>query len=142
MYSRAVALRPDAAGIWQMMGIALEKVDELENARKAFERACELEDDYGPTWVNLGNVLLKQNKGAAALDAGRRAVQLTPAHPGGYGVVGRAQMQLKAYDRALPALEKCVELAVKTPHWKEPAEEWLEQCKKRLDEKAAPSSEE
>ncbi len=44
----ALVLRPDTAGIWQMLGLALEKVGELGNGRDAFERACELEDAYGP----------------------------------------------------------------------------------------------
>ena len=134
MYSRAIALRPDAAGIWQMMGIALEKVDELENAREAFERACELEDDYGPTWVNLGNVLLKLERADEAQTAGQRAIELTPDHPSGYGVVGRALMQQEKYQEALPILEKCDEVRVNDRRWQKPSKQWIAECKRHLSE--------
>jgi serine/threonine protein kinase/Tfp pilus assembly protein PilF len=113
MYSRALALRPDAAGIWRMMGIALEKVEELENACDAYERACELEDDHGPTWANVGTMLLLQKRSDEALNAGRRVIELMPDHPDGYGIAGRALMQQKNFDEALPLLEKCDEVRPK-----------------------------
>jgi hypothetical protein len=34
----------------------LTKIACAPHARDAYERACEPEPDYGPTWVNLGNV--------------------------------------------------------------------------------------
>ena len=107
-YSRCIALRGDAAGIWQMMGIALEQVDELQNAREAFQRACELEDDYGPTWANLGNVLLKQQNSDEAVKAGRRVIELMTDHPEGYGIAGRALMQQEKYTEALDRIAICV----------------------------------
>ncbi len=133
MYSRALAIRPDVAGIWHIMGLALEEVDELENAREALARACELEDDYGPSWVSLGNVLLKQNRSSEALVAGRRAIVLIPDQPAGHGIIGRALMQQNNYQDALPALEKCDRLGKVAPQWKSPSSEWLKECRRRLE---------
>jgi tetratricopeptide (TPR) repeat protein len=113
MYSRALALRPDAAGIWRMMGIALEEIEEPDNALDAYERACELEDDHGPTWANVGTMLLLQKRSDEALNAGRRVIELMPDHPDGYGIAGRALMQQKNFDEALPLLEKCDEVRPK-----------------------------
>jgi tetratricopeptide (TPR) repeat protein len=96
-----------------MMGIALEKVEELENACDAYERACELEDDHGPTWANVGTMLLLQKRSDEALNAGRRVIELMPDHPDGYGIAGRALMQQKNFDEALPLLEKCDEVRPK-----------------------------
>ena len=132
MYSRALALRPDAAGIWQMMGMALEQVDELDNARDAFARACELEDDYGPTWVQLGNILLIQNRSAEALSAGRRVIELMPDQPHGYGIAGRALMQQAAYKEALPLLEKCDQVRKNNPRWQKPSKQWIAECKRTI----------
>ena len=134
MYSRALAVRPDAAGIWRVTGIAPEKLDELENAHEAFARACELEADYGPSWVDLGNVLLRQERYAEALSAGQRAMDLMPEHPAGYGLAGRASMRKENPQAALPLLEKCAQLAATTPTWKEPAQEWLDTCRQRVEE--------
>jgi len=139
MYSRALTLRPDAAGIWQMMGMSLERVDELDNAREAFERACELEGDYGPTWLNLGNVLLIQQRSDAALNAGRQAIDLMPEHPGGYGIAGRALMQLKNYEEALPLLEKCDDVRKNHRRWQKPSKQWIADCKRRLNGSSVPA---
>ncbi len=136
MYSRAIAMRPDAAGIWQMMGIALEKVDELENAREAFEEACELESDYGPTWANLGNVLLQLDEAEQAKAAGQKAIDLMPERPAGYGIVGRALMQQEMYKEALPILEKCDEVRVNERRWQKPSKQWIAECKRHLAEQA------
>jgi len=137
MYARATAIRPDAAGIWQMMGMALEKVDELDNARDAFERACELEDDYGPTWVNLGNVLLKQDRSTEALAAGRRAIELMPDKPAGHGIVGRSLMQQGKFHDALPVLEKCDQVRKNNPRWQGPSKKWIAECKRLMQESPA-----
>ena len=132
MYSRAVALRPDASGIWRMMGIALDKVNEPDNAREAFERACELESDYGPSWVSLGNVLLKLKRYDDAINAGRRATRLQPKKPAGHGIIGRALMQQKKYKAAIPNLEQCNQLSAKSPKWKQQSEQWLGECRRLL----------
>ena len=138
MYSRALALRPDAAGIWRMMGIALEKVDEPENACDAFERACELEDDYGPTWAGFGNALLMLDRSDEALKAGRRIIELMPDHPDGYGIAGRALMQQKNYDEALTLLEKCDEVRSNYPAWQQTSKRWIAECKRLMEQAPAP----
>lgn len=135
MYSRAIALRPDAAGIWQMMGIALEKVDEFENARDAFE----LEDDYGPTWANLGIVQLELNNSEEALQAGRRTIELMPDQPSGYGIAGRALVLQEKYEEALPLLEKCDEVRANFRRWQKPSKQWIAECKRLMQEAEKPN---
>ena len=132
IYSRALALRPDAAGIWQMMGLALERLGEFDNARHAYERACVLESDYAPTWVNLGNVLLAQKDFEAAVNAGDRAIELRPDHPSGYGIKGRAFMFAKQYQQALILLEKCDEVRSNHRAWQKPSKQWIAECKRLL----------
>ncbi|MEO2018710.1 MAG: serine/threonine-protein kinase [Fuerstiella sp.] len=138
MYSQAIALRPDAAGIWQMLGMALEKADELDNARDAFRRACELEHDYGPTWANLGNVLLRQEDGDQALTAGRRVIELMPDHPRGYAIAGRALMQQEKFNEALPLLEKCDEVRVNHRRWQKTSKRWIAECRQKLKSTTQP----
>lgn len=133
MYMRALALRPETAGIWQTMGLALVKLEEFENARQALERACELEPDYAPSWVNLGNVLLQLDQGSDAEEAGRRAEDLEPESPGAHGVIGRALMAQGHHSEALDALQSCHELGSQDPSWREPSASWVKQCQDLLD---------
>lgn len=144
MYSRAIALRPDAAGIWRMMGIALEKVEEPKNALDAYERACELENDHGPTWGNLGNLLLLQKRTDEALTAGRRAIELMPDHPDGFGIAGRALMHQGNLKEALLLLEKCDEVRPKYRRWQGTSKRWIAECKRLIQQQSetAPPQEE
>ena len=132
MFMRSLALRSDAAGIWESLGRAYAQVEELNQARDALERACELEPDYGPGWVELGEVLLKLEQTSAALAAGERAIDADPTKPAGYGVVGRALMQRGDFDSALEQLENCHALGQDDPLWRGPSASWLEACRLEL----------
>ncbi|MEM1450162.1 MAG: protein kinase [Planctomycetota bacterium] len=90
MYARATAIRPDAGGIWRMTGLALAELGELENAREALRAACAREPEYGPSWVDLGEVLLRMELADDALEAGVRAVDLMPDSDAAKSVVDRA----------------------------------------------------
>lgn len=140
MYQRALAFRPDSAGLWQMMGLSMMKVGEHQNAVNAFRRACDLEPEYGPTYVNLGEAYLLVSDNRQALDAGRRAMNCLPERPGGYGVSGRALMRLDRHQEALHLLEKCVELAASDRRWNQPSDEWLEQCREQSQQASLPAS--
>ena len=82
----------------------------------------------------MGNVLLKQQNSDEALKAGRRAIELMPDHPSGYGVAGRALMQQEKYTEALPLLEKCDEVRTNFPRWQKTSKRWIAECKRKMME--------
>ena len=139
MYQRALVMRADAAGLWQIMGVSLMKVGETDNAADAFARSCRLEPDYGPTYINLGNAQLQRKQFDGALAAGQDAIRRMPEQADGYGVAGRALMGLSQFERALPLLEKCDQLqadqadrADQAAGQERPSAGWLQQCRDAL----------
>ena len=135
-YAVALAFRPDAAGIWRVLGDALVKTGELENAREAMAESARLEPDYAPSWIRLGEVLLQLERGAEAEAAAHEAIRRDEAAPGGPGLLGRALMLQQRHAEALPVLERCEELASQAGgRWPDVAARWLTQCRRRLDGK-------
>lgn len=131
MYQRALAFRPDAAGLWQIMGVSMMQVEEFANAADAFRRSTTREPDYIPTYINLAEAQIQLGHAELALANGKRVIEHLPDRPDGYGLAGRALMQLRNYQAALPLLEKCDTLARQTP-WNKPSADWLQQCQDAL----------
>ncbi|MCR9245782.1 MAG: serine/threonine-protein kinase [bacterium] len=134
-FARALTVRPGAAGIWRMMGGQLAKVGELDNAREAYAEACRHEDDYAPTWIDYGDVLLRLERWNEAVAAGRRAVRAQSDLPGGHAIIGRALMGLGEPAQALPELEECERCAARDPRFREPIGEWLAACRAAMNGK-------
>jgi tetratricopeptide (TPR) repeat protein len=66
-------------------------------------------DDPGAL-VGLGTIALARHDFAAALDLGRRAVEVAPYRAAGHGVVVDAYVELGRYDQALEALQRMLDL--------------------------------
>jgi len=58
------------------LGNALYADQQLDNARKAFERATELDEKMGAAWLNLGLLLLQDDASDAAREALTQAASL------------------------------------------------------------------
>jgi Flp pilus assembly protein TadD/serine/threonine protein kinase len=90
----AVALRPQSAGAYHNLGLALYDQRRLPEAEAAYRRAIELKPDYPEAYVNLANALYHQKRLAEAEAAHRKALELKPDFPEAY----------KAYDNLGNAL--------------------------------------
>ena len=108
------------------------RLKEFENARRAFARCCELEDDYGPSWADLGLALAELKKPVEAIAAAKKAIALQGEFPGGHGAMGRALMIQKKFKEALPHLTKCEQLSTMNPAWKIRSTKWIAECKKGM----------
>ncbi|MCR9201946.1 MAG: serine/threonine-protein kinase [Planctomycetaceae bacterium] len=131
MYQRALAFRPDAAGLWQIMGVSMMHVEEFANAADAFRRSTTREPDYIPTYINLAEAQIQLDHADLALANGKKVIEHLPDRPDGYGLAGRALMRLGQFQTALPLLEKCDALAGQRS-WNKPSEKWLQQCREAL----------
>src|SRR5262247_917861 len=54
----SVRVAPDDVRCWNLLGASLRNVGRAEEAVKPFERALELDPNYGPALCNFGNTLL------------------------------------------------------------------------------------
>lgn len=80
---RAAAGAPTDPQLQYQLGAARASVGQLEAARLAFTRLCELTPTNPPSWVALGDLELRADKLRAAEQAYRRAVDLAPRDTSG-----------------------------------------------------------
>ena len=132
MYARAVTVRPEAAGIWRMMGASLLAVDEVENAIEAYAEACRHAPDHAPVWLDHAQALLRAERLDDAAAAVERVVRLAPSHPGGPATKGRIALLRGQPAAALVQLENAEQLAPAGSPWAARVAEWLTECRKQL----------
>ncbi|HEX7323761.1 MAG TPA: sulfotransferase [Rhodanobacteraceae bacterium] len=77
---KAVALRPDDAGLYAGFGVSLFDAGNIAGAIVALRRACALAPDAAGNWYNLGKALKLEVQMPDAIAALERALQLDPAH--------------------------------------------------------------
>ncbi|MBQ9372951.1 MAG: tetratricopeptide repeat protein [Thermoguttaceae bacterium] len=64
LYLRAIELQPTEAAYHNNCGVALMKLKRLDEAKRAFQNAIELNRNYGDPLVNLANVLITLQENA------------------------------------------------------------------------------
>jgi Flp pilus assembly protein TadD len=68
---------PNAAGVWNNLGVLELSTGHLDAAAEAFGHAVQFDPDNGDAWQGLGAATLDRDR-AAAIDAWRRAEHLRP----------------------------------------------------------------
>ncbi len=91
-------------------GYALEQMKFFDHALVCYERALEIDADFVPAWVNIGNLLAKRNLMEEALRAYHRALRIDPKSR--YALTSKFQVlfKLHRYDEALEVLEQAIQV--------------------------------
>jgi tetratricopeptide (TPR) repeat protein len=81
---KALALEPDFADVYCLMGNLCFTEGRLEEARNFYERALELEPTYAEVWHNLGNIFDRYSNWLGAVRAYEKAVVCDPDFEGAH----------------------------------------------------------
>ena len=92
------------------------KINNYEEARKAFEKVIDLDPDYPHAWYNKGLTLRDLKKHDEALKAFEQVKKLDPDYPHAWYNKGLTLRDLKEHDEALKAFEKVIDLDPDYPH--------------------------
>jgi tetratricopeptide (TPR) repeat protein len=87
---RAAQLRPNDALIFSEIGNAYESQKDVKYARVAFERACQVGEEYPSCWYNLARRMMADGDVQPAIAALRRAIALQPSHVGANAMLASA----------------------------------------------------
>lgn len=93
--------RPDNPWGHYMLGLAAWKSGDLETARGALERSLELDGTSVKTLLNLGRVLLEQDRPNDALTRITAAAEIDPMSPEVHRMLGRVHSALGEPDSAI-----------------------------------------
>ena len=91
-----------------MLGLSAWKSDQHGLAEDAFQRALELDPYHVKSWINLGRVLLDQERAEEALEMIGEALALEPESSVGFRCQGRAFHQLGRLDDAIDSYRQSI----------------------------------
>ena len=133
-YTKALALKPDDAGVHNNYALALAKAKKFPEAQAELENAAKLDPPQaGKYFYNLGALEVNGGQSDAAGEAFQKAIAATPPYPDAYyqyGVVLVAKAQIAADGKITPvpgtveAFQKYLELAP-TGQWAQPSKDML-----------------
>jgi len=111
-YLQAIDVNPkDDAAAFSALGVALGRLNKLEQARAAFRKAMELQPK-NPVWeYNLGSLLREHGQFSEAIACFRKAIELDPKYGHAWGNLGLALEGLGRFAEAADAHRKAVEFA-------------------------------
>jgi Tfp pilus assembly protein PilF len=120
-YQKALALKPDDAGLHNNYGLALAKDKKFPEAQAELQKAAELDPpNGGKYYYNLGALLVNAGQNVPASEAFKKAIEVQPNYADAYyqyGVMLVAKAAVGADGKVTPvpgtieALQKYLELA-------------------------------
>ncbi|MHC4416766.1 MAG: protein kinase domain-containing protein [Planctomycetota bacterium] len=132
-YHRALAIRPQNSGVWRSLGVALWRTGDLAGAIDALSRSIEQRSDHAPTYLDLGQARDTALDLDGAIAAYRAALELDPDLAIAHCRLGLALQAKGDLAGALEELSAGHELGAVTPDWPHPSQEWIDECRRRLE---------
>ena len=114
-FSHAVALRPHDVKAEDNLGLSYEGLNEMEKAKAAFQTAIAWQADSGiqdaQPLLNLGSLLLRESRGAAAVSYLIRAAAAAPGNAKVHEELSQAYLAENELPKAQTELEIAIKLA-------------------------------
>lgn len=102
-------------GAWTFLGIALARLDRLDEAESAYKKSIEIDAFYPKTHSNLGNLYLKRNQLDAAILSYQRASSIDSTDVTNWLNLGLAYLQKKDNEGAILSYRKAAECDPENP---------------------------
>jgi eukaryotic-like serine/threonine-protein kinase len=109
-YQKAADLRPTDDASFRGLALAYEGLNQLEPAEKTFQKAISLRPGYWSNYNELGSLLMNEAKYKDAETPFSEVIKLSPESWVGYGNLGSTYFYQGEFTRALPLLEKSVQI--------------------------------
>jgi tetratricopeptide (TPR) repeat protein len=91
----------DSAAIWNKLGIAFQQEVNFGAARKAYNQAIHLREDFSEPWNNLGTTYFLENNFKKSLKYYNHALKLNPYSASFHMNCGTALYRLRKYEEAV-----------------------------------------
>lgn len=119
-FNRSLDLDPQNDKAEDNLGLAYAGLGRIEPAIAAFEKAIAWQQNAatknsGP-FIDIGSLLLDQNRTAEAVPYLRQALQISPLDPKAHELLGKSHARLEQFPEAQLELERAEELAPQNPN--------------------------
>jgi tetratricopeptide (TPR) repeat protein len=101
---QAVQRAPDNSALWNSLGLAYQRLNQVEPAIGAFQRALELAPQDPKIYLNLGLLYSSKDDVVKALDLYRKGLELSPNDPAGNENYALLLMRMGKYQEAIDPL--------------------------------------
>jgi len=134
-YGKAVAMKPDDAGLHNNYALALAKAKKFEETQAELKKAADLDPaNGGKYYYNLGALLVNSGQTGPAAEAFKKAIELTPTYADAYyqygvSLVGQAKIdpatgKVTPVPGTVEAFQKYLELQP-NGQWAQPSKDML-----------------
>jgi tetratricopeptide (TPR) repeat protein len=94
-----------------------ERIASLDEARKAYQKAIDIDPKSAPAYIHLANLYLRKDDPERAIDVYQRGLQQSPKSAAMWYEQGMVQCRRKDLNAALPCLAKAHELEPGNSHY-------------------------
>jgi tetratricopeptide (TPR) repeat protein len=101
---------PEAFFIWNILGVANNRLGQVGEASEAFKKVTELNPNYADGHNNLGVSLKRQGKLEEATEAYRKAISFKPNYDEAYYNMGNALREQGELEKAIDAYNSALSL--------------------------------
>jgi len=110
IYDDLIRQYPDNYTVWNMLGIALQQIGQIDSARSAYARATKLNPKFSEAYNNVGTTWYQQQKYGKAIRAYQKSIAANPDLASAYSNMGCAYFSEKKYPQALAAFNRALAL--------------------------------
>jgi tetratricopeptide (TPR) repeat protein len=119
-FQRCLQLDPKNVKAQDNIGLAYAGLGRTDDATSAYQTAIEWQKDAhaknpGP-YIDMGSLLLDQNRLADAISYLHQAIEIAPRDPKAHELLGKAYSRLEQFPKAQAELESAVALAPNNPN--------------------------
>ena len=109
-YRAALAKRPNAAPLYNKIGIVELLMQRWPDAKKSFERAIRADHEYSDAYNNLGVIFYIGKKYGKAIDRYNKAIRYKADTASYYSNLGAALFSKKDFEKSVAAYARALEL--------------------------------
>ena len=96
--------------MYNILGIAFQKQDKLEESIHAYHQAIGINPEHAEAYNSLGNALQKQGNLEESIQVYHRAIELNPEYAQAFNNLGNALQKQDKLEEAIQAYHKAIEL--------------------------------
>ncbi|WP_165227247.1 tetratricopeptide repeat protein [Aquisphaera insulae] len=107
---RLLAVEPDCADAWFLLGVVSQQRNEASTAAGHYERAIEIDPNLAEAHNNLGLILQARRDFPAAEDHFRTAIEIDASYPEAINNLGNVLQDQGRFHEAVMAYRRCLEV--------------------------------
>jgi tetratricopeptide (TPR) repeat protein len=101
---------PQAAELYNALGVVLEGAGALNEAVAAYGKAVKIAPNYGGAWCNMAIAVMSGKKFARAVELSTKAIELEPDNAKAYYTRGFCLQRMNKHEQAIEDYHKSIEL--------------------------------